>query len=410
MREFPSAEGLGVGAAFDRALKAIEPYGTGNLSPRFWGWVMGSGTVAGILGDWLAASMNANPFAGVQGPVELELAVLGWLRDWFEFPKDSSGILLDGASAANRDALAIARHWKTEGRVKRDGSKEPLRLYASSAVHNSVVKAAELLGLGSSAVRTIPGQTLDLAALTAAVDEDIQNGAVPFCVVASAGTVGLGAIDAFAEIHAFCKERKLWLHVDGAVGALGYLSPKLRPLFAGMPHADSLALDFHKWGQAPYDAGCLLVRDAALHKATFAVDAAYLSGVPGHAFHHHTTGLSRRDRALKLWMTFQAYGMKRVVSVFEDTVAHAKYLATQVKANPRFELLAEPTLNIVCFRYANADDATHASALQQLQSSGTAVLSPHRHDGRACFRVALSNHRTTRADLDTLLAYLTQLP
>jgi len=411
----PPAVGLGVERALAEALERLEPYATGNLSPRFWGWVHGGGTLAGMLGQWLAASMNANVFAGAQGPVQLELAVLGWFRDWFRFPTGSSGIFLDGASSANLQGLAVARHWKTSGRVKRDGVGQRLFVYASTAVHSSIVKAAELLGLGSDAVRRIATNDgmLDVPALEAALDADLRAGAVPFAVVGSAGTVGIGAIDPLEQLADLCKRRELWFHVDGAIGALGYLSPKLRPRLAGLELADSLAFDLHKWGQVPYDAGGLLVRDGQLHAATFAVDASYLESLTGgvvphgsHAFHHFTPGLSRGDRALKVWATFQAYGVQRIVGVFEHNVELARYLAQAVAAHPRFEARHEPALNIVCFRDREGDDASHERALVELQDSGFAVLSPFRLAGRACYRVALSNHRTRSADLDALLRRL----
>lgn len=410
------ATGRGVEAALMAAITRIEPFGTGNLHPRFWGWVLGGGNLAGILGQWLAASMNANVFAGAQGPVQLELAVLNWFREWFSFPKESSAIFLDGCSTANVNALAIARHWKTQGRVKREGlGSVRLRLYASHAVHSSIVKAAELLGLGSDAVRrlTSADDRLDLDLLEAALNEDINAGWTPFCVVASAGTVGIGAIDPLSHLHALCARRELWFHVDGAIGALGYLSAALRPRLAGLERADSIAFDLHKWGQIPYEAGCLLVRNGALHAATFELEASYLGSLAGglvphgsHAFHRYTSSLSRADRALKVWTTFQAYGVDGLVGVFEGNVAQAKYLAARVAEHPRFVALHEPELNIVCFRYRDGDDERHERALVELQTSGFAVMSPFRYQGRACFRVALSNHRTRTADLDALLERL----
>jgi aromatic-L-amino-acid/L-tryptophan decarboxylase len=208
----------------------------------------------------------------------------------------------------------------------------------------------------------------------------------------------------------------------GAIGALGYLSPVLRPRLAGLERADSLAFDLHKWAQVPYDAGCLLVRDGALHAATFQVEAGYLGSLPGgvvphdsHAFHRFTPGLSRGDRALKIWMTFQAYGLERITRVFEANVEQAHYLATRIAHDPSFVLLGPVALNIVCFRYRarqsspEASDALHERALLALQTSGFAVLSPCRHEGRSCFRVALSNHRTRHADLDALLERLARL-
>ena len=222
------------------------------------------------------------------------------------------------------------------------------------------MKAAQLLGLGSSAVRLIPSDDdrLDVAALEAATDEDAAAGVAPCCVVATAGTVGIGAIDPLPEIHALCKRRGLWFHVDGAIGALGFLSHELRPRLAGLERADSRAFDLHKWGQIPYDAGCLLVRDGALHEATFAVDA-LVPDLPRRRrrpprqprLPRYTPALSRADRALKIWMTFQAYGRDRIVRVFERNVAQARHLAARrgapalhapPRARPQPRLLRPP--------------------------------------------------------------------
>jgi aromatic-L-amino-acid decarboxylase len=421
LAEVPPREGLGIEAALGRALELIAPYGTGNLGPRFWGWVLGAGNVPGMLGQWLATSMNANVWAGDQAPAWLELEVLSWFRDWFEFPKTSSGLLLEGTSSANTLALAIARHRATDGDVARRGlsARAPLRVYCSTETHVSVVKSAQLLGLGQDGVCEVPARpdgTSDVPAMERAIVADRRAGLQPFCVVGSAGTVGVGALDPLLELHALCARHGLWFHVDGAIGALGYLSPRLRPRFAGLPLADSLAFDLHKWGQVPYDCGCLLVRDGALHRAAFALDANYLSttdsGLTRHgspAFQDLGPGLSRADRALKVWMTFMALGSERVVRVFEANVAQARWLSERIAREPELELANAVDLNIVCFRYrARQPDGPDPNALQEriaaeLHASGFCVLSPYRIGGSPCLRVAIANHRTRRQDLESLV-------
>lgn len=279
LAEAPSREGLGVEAALDRALELVAPYGPGNDRPHFWGWVLGAGNLPGMLGGWLATSMNANVWAGDQAPAWLELEVLRWFRGWFGLPPTSSGLLLEGTSSGNLLALAIARHRATSGDVARRGlAGRALRLYCSTHTHVSVLKAAQLLGLGREGVRLVPARANgagDVAAIERAVVADREAGLEPFCVVGSAGTVGVGALDPLRELHALCARHGLWFHVDGAIGALGYLSPALRPRLAGLELADSIAFDLHKWAQVPYDCGCLLVRDGELHRAAFAVDADY---------------------------------------------------------------------------------------------------------------------------------------
>lgn len=434
LRRLPTAEGDGAGAALDEAAAAFLPYGTGNLHPRFWGWAMGGATLPGIFGMWMSAAMNANVFAGDQGPVHLERAVLEWLRTWLDFPASASGLLTSGASMATLLALVIAQHRATGGRARVAGAAETwgLRLYASAATHNSIVKAAQLMGLGSEAVRLLPtlpgGEVADLTALESAILLDRCNGLRPFCLVANLGTVGTGAVDPLREMRALADRHGLWLHGDGAIGAMAYLSAEVRPLLAGMPDLDSLAFDLHKWSQVPYDAGCLLVRDAGLHRAAFEYGAAYLSSLEGgflthgsHAFNALTPLLSRPDRALKIWTTFRALGTERLAAVFTRAVAHARYLAERVDATAELERLSTPQLNLVCFRFrgsarapaASPDDAPDAQLdrvneriLLRLQESGFCLMSPFRFAGHFCLRVSLSNHRTRRADLDALLAHV----
>lgn len=423
----PPGPGIGIEAAVERALSWVAPYGTGNLSPRFWGWVLGGGNLPALVGQLLATGMNANVFAGDQAPVLLEQQVVGWFRDWFEMPTTAAGLLLEGASLANVLGLAVARHHATGGAVREEGAAacSGLRLYCSTATHMSVFKAAELLGLGRRAVRLVETDAADriaLGALEQALADDRRRGERPFCVVANAGTVGTGAIDPLLALQQLCRQHGCWLHVDGAVGALGYLSPSLRPLLSGLPLADSLAFDLHKWGQVPYGAGCLLVRDGALQRAAFEAPAAYLSTLSGgvtphgsHAFSAYGPLLSREDRALKVWMTLEALGVERLSQVLEQSVRQARALADCISREPELELLNEVTLNIVCFRVrhdglsAAEADTLHEHILVELQQSGFCVLTPHRIAGRTCLRAALSNHRTRLADVLSLVPHVLSL-
>jgi len=368
-------------------------------------------------GKW---SGNANVFGGNQGPVHLEQQVLGWFKDWFEFPAGASGILTGGASMANLLALAVARHWATQGAVKAEGARAVtgLRIYASDATHNSILKGAQLLGLGSEGVHLVPTDPqgrINLEALAQAVARDREAGLRPFCLVANAGTVGVGALDPLEALRAFADRNRLWLHVDGAIGALGWLSPKLRPRLQGLTRADSLAFDLHKWGQVPYDAGCLLVRDGGLHRETFQSDAEYLSTLDGgltphgsHAFNAFSPLLSRGDRALKIWMTFQVLGTARLAGVFEKNAAQASHLGERVAGHPDLELMSPVALNIVCFRYRGSLDAAELDRANErilvaLQESGFCVLSPYRIRGGFCLRAAICNHRTEGKDLEELV-------
>ena len=208
-----------------------------------------------------------------------------------------------------------------------------------------------------------------------------------------------------------CREEELWFHVDGAYGALGILSPILAPRLAGIESADSIALDFHKWGQVPYDAGFLLVRDGDRHRDTFSAPAAYLRRetrglAAGSAWPCDLDpDLSRGFRALKTWFTLKTYGTEKLGAIIARTCALAGYLETRVLAEPRLELLAPVQLNIVCFRYRATDaNKVNGDIVIDIQESGIAAPSMTLLDGQLAIRAAIVNHRTDTCDIDALIA------
>jgi glutamate/tyrosine decarboxylase-like PLP-dependent enzyme len=232
----------------------------------------------------------------------------------------------------------------------------------------------------------------------------------PFLVVGTAGTVDTGAIDDLAGIAELAARERLWFHVDGALGALAILAPELAPRLAGIQRIDSLALDFHKWGQVPYDAGFLLVRDGELQRRTFATPAAYLRqedrGLAGGAPWPCDAGpdLSRGFRALKTWFTLKVYGTHRLGAIIEHTCRLAQYLKARVEASAELELMAPVRLNIVCFRLRGDDpDRLNRRVVEQLQESGRSAPSTTILDGHLVIRTAIVNHRTQPRDIDTLV-------
>jgi glutamate/tyrosine decarboxylase-like PLP-dependent enzyme len=272
----------------------------------------------------------------------------------------------------------------------------------------------EIAGLGTDALRSIgvdEGHRIDIAALRAQIARDRAAGAKPFLVVASAGTVDIGAIDDLGAIADLCREEDLWFHVDGAFGALAILSPSLAPRLAGIEQADSIALDFHKWGQVPYDAGFLLVRDGERHRDAFAAPAAYLRretrGLAAGSSWPCDLGpdLSRGFKALKTWFTLKTYGADKLGAIIARCCALAKHLEARILAEPRLELLAPVNLNIVCFRYrADEADRLNGEVVVNIQESGLAAPSTTVLDGRLAIRAAIVNHRTDVADIDRLVA------
>jgi glutamate/tyrosine decarboxylase-like PLP-dependent enzyme len=408
-------EGEGIGAVLDQFQRLIQPYATGNTHPRFMGWVHGGGNVAGLLGEMLAAGLNANLGGRDHAPILVERQVIGWMAALFGLPAETGGLLVTGTSIANLIGVLIARAAAAGPEVRRAGV-EGLRLaaYTSAAAHGCIPRAMDMAGLGTDALRLIPTDKLgriDLAALEDAIAEDRAAGIRPFLLVGTAGSVDIGAIDDLAALAALARREGMWFHVDGAFGALAAFAPKLRPLLAGIEAADSLAFDFHKWGQVPYDAGCILVRDPALAEQAFAAPAAYLRhearGLAGGAPWPCDFGpdLSRGFRALKVWFTLKTYGAAHLGSAIARTCTLAQDLAARVDAEPDLERLAPVALNIVCFRYrfpADSDRRT-AELVADLQEAGIAAPSTTTIDGRLAIRAAIVNHRTRAEDIAILV-------
>jgi aromatic-L-amino-acid decarboxylase len=403
-----------VHAAF---VEQVLPYSSGNAHPGFMGWVQGGGTVAGMLAEMLSAGMNSNLGGRDHMPLEVEQQVVAWTREMFGFPAQATGLFFTGASQANFVATLIARTRAlgAETRVAGlAGSGPVLTAYASRAVHGCVAQAMDMAGLGARQLRLIATDDhdrIDLAALEQAIAADRAAGHVPFIIVGTAGTVDIGAIDALDALADVAARERVHFHVDGALGALAILSPSLAPRLAGIERADSLAFDWHKWGQAPYDAGFLLVRDGDLHRRTFATDAAYLQraarGLAAGAWWPCDYGpdLSRGFRALKTWFTIKTYGAAALGAVVERTCELARSLGERVAAEPELELLAPVQLNIVCFRYRGEDpDRLNDELILELHEEGRVAPSLTRIGGQVAIRAALVNHRTDERDIEALVA------
>lgn len=402
-------------AAYDTFTQHVLPYTIGNAHPGFMGWVHGGGSVVGMLAEMLAAGLNANLGGREQMPIVVERQVLQWMRELFRFPDTATGLFVTGSSMANLMAIWIARYQALGKSVRSQGlnAQPHLIAYCSSGAHGCIDRAMDLAGLGTSQLHKIPvdhRQRMNVQLLSATIERDKQAGLQPFCIVATSGTVDVGAIDELTAIAQVAQQHKLWFHVDGACGALGMFSPNIAKQLSGIELADSIALDFHKWGQAPYDAGFLLVRDGQTHHDTFAAPAAYLrresrgmaAGSPWPC--DFGPDLSRSFKALKVWFALQVYGSERLGQMMDHTCQLAQYLAERVRSTPELELAAEVTLNIVCFRYrAHDSDGINAEIVVQVQESGVAAPSSTTVDGRLAIRAAIFNHRADHRDVDTLI-------
>lgn len=414
-------DGAGADAAYAELRQHILPYPYGNIHPRHWGWVNGAGTTLGAFAEMMAAAMNPNCWGGEHGASYVEAQVVDWLKTLVGFTPDASGVLLSGGSEANLVGLAVARDARSRGDVAVEGLRgldaDPV-VYCSTETHNSVDKAISLLGLGAVGLQRIgvdEAWRVDIEALRSAIEDDLSEGRQPIAVVGNAGTVNTGAIDDLDALADLCADYDLWLHVDGAFGALAALSPALRPLVKGMERADSLAFDLHKWLQVPIEAACVLVRDPADHRRPFSPPASYLAtferGIASgeHFFAPLGPQLTRGFRALKVWLALRAHGAGAYRRLVEQNVAQARRLETLVHAHDDLELAAGASLNVVCFRYAPAGmseedrDRLNRELLQTVQESG--VAAPSSTMVRGCFvlRCAFTNHRTRLDDLDAFV-------
>lgn len=391
----------------------IKPYATGNLHPLFLGWVHGAGTPVGMVAEMLAAGLNANCGGRNHVAIAVEQQIVRWAAEMLGFPENSSGIFVTGTSAANLSAVVIARNFAVGDEIRQKGLRAAgpqLVAYTSAEAHGSIRQAIEVAGIGSQFLRMIPvdecgAMRVDLLAKEIAADR--ADGLQPFLVAGTAGSVNAGALDDLSALADRCQAEDLWFHVDGAFGALCALSPRLKPLVRGIERASSVAFDFHKWGQVPYDAGFLLLRDADAHRRTYYNPTSYLHRMPSGLGAGEVWpcdlgfDLSRSFRALKTWFTLRVFGTEAIAACIERSCDLAKYLEIKLQRTPTFVLCAPVMLNIVCFAPARPDsDELARRIVIDLQERGVAAPSSTILGGRTVIRAAIVNHRTTEADID----------
>jgi len=384
---------------------------------RFFGYVQGTSEPVAALGDFVASIVNQNMTAWRSSPagVTIERTVVGWLAEAIGCT-GYSGTLTGGGSAANLMALAMAR----ESRIPSNdrgmfGSEIPV-VYASEQVHMSIPKAVAMLGIGRENLRYIPCDDrycMIPSELNRAISEDKARGLKPIAVIASAGTVNTGSIDPLGEVVAIARLHDSWIHIDGAYGALAAIAASEK--FRGLEQADSVSLDPHKWLFQPLDCGCLLYRDPEMARKTFAYTGSYarqLSNDPieGFAFFEESMELSRRFRALKLWLSLRYHGLQAFRDAIRLNLQQAQRLAEAVKQNGDLELTAPVELSAVCFRHILKNNATeetrnhfNLALLKKIVSRGRIYLSNAELRGRFCLRACIVNHLTTNEDIDRVI-------
>jgi aromatic-L-amino-acid/L-tryptophan decarboxylase len=387
-------------------------------TPRFFGYVFGSGESVAALGDLFASVLNQNVTAWRSGPaaVTIERTVVAWLAEAIGC-KGFSGSLCGGGSSANLMGLTMAREAKVPAN---ETGVQPGVIYTSTEAHMSIPKAAALLGLGHKNVRQIPvgdDFRIDTRALARAMDADIASGKKPIAVVACAGTVNTGAIDPLDEVAAIAHERDAWFHVDGAYGALAAIA--IPELFSGLEQADSLSLDPHKWLYQPVDCGCLLYRDPGRARVAFSHSGEYArplseDPVEGFAIFEESLELSRRFRAMKLWLSLRYHGMSSFREAIRCDLEHARQLRERIEKEPSLELLAAGPLSAVCFRYIGRRRQPSATdeSLNQLNANilrrvvherGNVFISNAVIRDAFALRACIVNHRSSLADIELIV-------
>jgi glutamate/tyrosine decarboxylase-like PLP-dependent enzyme len=397
---------------------------TNSAGPRFFHFVTGGSTPAALAADWLTSTLDNNAGLWVSSPLgsKLEQVAITWLKDLFQLPRSWGGVLTTGATMSNFTALAAARQWwgQEHGRNIAEHGMSGLPavpVLASGFIHASAKKALSMLGIGHEVVQSLTGDaigTIDLTALEAAL---VALKGAPAIVIATAGEVNAGGFDPIAAMAELAHRHHAWLHVDGAFGLFARVSPLTADLAEGVDLADSVIADGHKWLNVPYDCGFAFCRDARLLNAVFGMNAPYFPATEADHpdFLYLAPEMSRRARSLAVWATLAAYGRSGYRAMVERHVALAKRLADQIGASSDFELLAEPRLNVVCFRYRPAGspdgdlDQINRQLGQAVIADGTVYFGTTVYAGKVAFRPAIANWRTTERDVDTILDVLRRL-
>ena len=391
----------------------------GSTGGRFFGFVTGAALPAAAIAEAWAAAVDQNPGLWSLGPagVAVEQVSVGWLAELLGYPH-GSGVLTSGATMGNLIGLAVARHWAGRRHgvdVREQGvwGLPRLAVYGSEELHLSDYKALRTLGLGAGCVREIPiddRYAMRVKPLEDAIERDRAGGeAEPAIVIAQAGSVNTGASDPLEAIADLCAEHGLWLHVDGAFGALFRLCERTAPLVAGMERADSLAFDAHKWLNVPNGCGFALVRDAELHAETFAGTAAYLTPGSGEDLHELGPEASRSWRGACVWAALKQVGRQGMEELVTRCCDLAAELARLVEESPGLELCAPVPSNVVCFRYRpeGMPDGPELDQLNERIQARVAAEGEVFHTGARlapgfCQRAAIVSWRTTSDDVAAL--------
>ena len=400
-----------------------------NIGPHFYAYVNTGGTQISMIAELLSAAVNQNLGKWHLAPVmcEIEKRVISWCSELIRYSDNAGGVLVSGGSAANLAGLTVARNIMFEKQGVRERGlfgMSPMIVYASSEVHGCVDKSVEQLGIGVQHLRKIPSAAdnrIDLDELKKQIERDKADGLQPFCLVGNAGTVNSGAIDPLDALADIAAEEGLSFHVDGAYGGLAGALDEVRELYKGLERADSIAIDFHKWLYQPFEAGCVLVKGWDKLERTYNKSASYLStddqSDNRFDFNKYNFQLSRNAKALKIWMSFKAYGADRIKAAIQKDIELTRYLEAQLEHASDFELCNRAELSVCCFRYIGSQDAGNASLIDKLNTDIIPALENDARifitgtllGGRPVIRACQINHRKQEKHIDFLLEVIREV-
>lgn len=364
--------------------------------PRYFARVAGPSSFPGILADWIGTGLQsvASSWGGGSGPTAVELTVLDWLKQAIGLPNDSEGILASGGSMANITALITAREAKGNGVV-----------YLTDQTHSSLARGLRAMGYAPEHIHVLPADEnfrLSPHTLEEAITSDRAHGLLPTICIATSGTTNTGAVDDLPALAELCTRENLWLHVDGAYGGAAALSPRGQGVIRGLDRVDSFVTDPHKWLFQPYDVACVWVRGQGTLEKTFAMHPEYLADLDGaHPdLHNRSLELTRRSRALKLWLTLRAYGLPTIQQAIDRGIALAEFAQQVVEGHPDLEVVTPAQIGIVTFRVRNCGAAEHRDAVARLNASGFAAASTTVLRGETVLRLCIINPRSTEDDVE----------
>lgn len=385
--------------------------------PHFFAFVPGPNNYVGAVADFLASGFNVFPTAWIAGAgaEQIELTTIDWLKSMLGFQRTAGGLFVSGGSMANLTALTVARE------VKLNNDIENAVVYFSDQTHFSVDRALKILGFKQDQICQIETDEhfrLSVSSLKKQIKEDRMKGKRPFCVIANAGTTNCGTVDPLDELADLCQKEDVWLHADGAYGAPAILSEKGSALLQGIQRVDSLTLDPHKWLFQPYDVGCILIKNSQYLRKTFSMIPEYLDDMDNDMINFGECGieLSRRFRALKVWLSLKVFG----VMAFRQAIDHSMMLAEQVEEflydAKNWEVVTPAQLGIVTFRYIPCKSSSldtinqlNKKLVEEITHRGFAMLSTTTLKGKVVIRLCAINPRTTKEEILEIMDKIQEL-